>query len=319
MEDKCLLVSSRGIRKSCNLTSINPRSSSSECDLTRGSLNPGGSVYICTDALENFISFVLPKITFPFYLYTGDSDTELSDKTLDKISVRSLLESGKIRKWFAQNNSSTCELIESIPIGLDYHTVTKFPNPWESNSASPQEQEYQLLVTSMNSQKFKDRRPLILCDALLNINSEDRVICQNIISPKLGIRPFSRLSRNALWREYSKYMFVLSPEGRGLDCHRTWEAIALGCVPIVKKSALSRLFEDLPVLEVEDWSLVTGELLEKQIDLFSAFFKQTHLIDIFKKIRLQNWVKTNTSQTVYPDNDKDPRDLPRNHFPGESP
>ena len=41
-----------------------------------------------------------------------------------------------------------------------------------------------------------------------------------------------------------------------MDCHRTWEALLLGCIPIVKRNALSPLFDDLPVMVVDDWSTV---------------------------------------------------------------
>jgi hypothetical protein len=56
--------------------------------------------------------------------------------------------------------------------------------------------------------------------------------------------------------------FVVSPHGNGLDCHRTWEALYLGVIPIVKTSSLDQLYEDLPVLIVDDWSDVTREFLE---------------------------------------------------------
>jgi len=48
--------------------------------------------------------------------------------------------------------------------------------------------------------------------------------------------------------------FVLSPPGNGADCHRTWEAIYLGAVPIVLKKYWPFSHLDLPVLVVEDWS-----------------------------------------------------------------
>lgn len=40
------------------------------------------------------------------------------------------------------------------------------------------------------------------------------------------------LNRAELWRRHGRYSFVISPPGHGLDCHRTWEALALGCIPI---------------------------------------------------------------------------------------
>jgi len=52
----------------------------------------------------------------------------------------------------------------------------------------------------------------------------------------------------------SNSAFVLSPPGNGADCHRTWEAIYLGAIPIVLKKYWPFGDLDLPVLAVEDWS-----------------------------------------------------------------
>ena len=62
--------------------------------------------------------------------------------------------------------------------------------------------------------------------------------------------------------------FCLSPHGNGLDCHRTWEAIALGCIPVVKTSPLDRLFSGLPVLIVNSWSDLNESLLSETVDRF---------------------------------------------------
>jgi hypothetical protein len=51
----------------------------------------------------------------------------------------------------------------------------------------------------------------------------------------------------------SNSAFVLSPPGNGADCHRTWEAIYLGAIPIVLKKYWPFDHLDLPVLAVEDW------------------------------------------------------------------
>ena len=68
-------------------------------------------------------------------------------------------------------------------------------------------------------------------------------------------------------REYlmtlGQHRFVLSPRGNGLDAHRTWEALLVGTIPIVRSSALNPLYERLPVLIVRDWSDVTPALLRR--------------------------------------------------------
>ena len=64
--------------------------------------------------------------------------------------------------------------------------------------------------------------------------------------------------------------FVLSPAGYGPDCYRTWEALLVGSIPIVKKSQLDPLFEGLPVLIVDSWSDITEEFLHKKYEEITA-------------------------------------------------
>ena len=55
-------------------------------------------------------------------------------------------------------------------------------------------------------------------------------------------------------RAVSESFFVISPPGNGIDCHRTWEAIALGAVPVVKTGTLAKsLINYLPIHEVDNW------------------------------------------------------------------
>ena len=32
---------------------------------------------------------------------------------------------------------------------------------------------------------------------------------------------------------YARAQFVLSPRGNGVDCHRTWDVLAVGAIPVV--------------------------------------------------------------------------------------
>lgn len=62
----------------------------------------------------------------------------------------------------------------------------------------------------------------------------------------------------------SKYKFIISPKGAGIDCHRTWESIILGCIPIVKSSSINEIYKNLPILVIENWSDLNIELLDKK-------------------------------------------------------
>jgi hypothetical protein len=79
----------------------------------------------------------------------------------------------------------------------------------------------------------------------------------------------------------SYHKFVISPPGNGIDCHRTWESLYLGCIPIVIKNKIYDEFYDLPIIQVNDYSEVTNELL----NLYNNFnFKNEKLyIPYWKK------------------------------------
>jgi len=62
--------------------------------------------------------------------------------------------------------------------------------------------------------------------------------------------------------------FVISPEGNGLDCHRTWEALYAGRIPIIKRNHHTYMYEDLPVLIIDSWDQITKELLLRTLSDF---------------------------------------------------
>jgi hypothetical protein len=62
----------------------------------------------------------------------------------------------------------------------------------------------------------------------------------------------------------SQYKFILSPPGAGEDCHRTWEALYVGVIPIVLESSISELYKELPIVSVKNWNDISGEFLEKE-------------------------------------------------------
>src|SRR5262249_26229367 len=71
------------------------------------------------------------------------------------------------------------------------------------------------------------------------------------------------LPRGEMWHRRGQYAAVLSPHGSGLDCHRTWEALALGHLVVVPSSSLDPLFEGLSVVTVPDWDQVSAEHLAR--------------------------------------------------------
>jgi hypothetical protein len=58
----------------------------------------------------------------------------------------------------------------------------------------------------------------------------------------------------------------LCPDGNGIDCHRNWEMLYLGVVPIIEKSFFhKKIYQDLPVLIVEDFKSLSKDFLYENI------------------------------------------------------
>lgn len=293
MENLCYFVNSRGILKSCNFHSKNPKSS---CNNDTGylfemltNMFDGMSIYVCSDLLNFFVNNILPKINKMFVLVSGDSDLCVPKEILNSQQFNTLINSHFLIKWFLQNTQvqNNPKMIQ-LPIGLDYHTISNEPrHGWKlpNESHLPGAQEHVLVSIKEKSQPFYERIPKIYVNFSKNNDRfGDRENSVKNISTELMVINDIFTKRTENWNIMSTYAFILSPFGNGMDCHRTWEALCLGCIPIIKAPNFRKMFENLPVLIVENWSEVNNELLLKTIDEF----KQRTFN--YEKLSLKYWI-----------------------------
>ena len=297
MEADCKYVSSRGLLKSCDIRPTSLVSGVSRCmNMRVVNRNHKGHplLYICNAALAHFISALLPKITYKFILLTGDSDTTVPGDILSRKQYLEFVADPRLVKWYCQNWVGIHPKVFGLPIGLDYHTLAtptrQGQRHWWGASASPAIQERLLLRVAGNAPSLLARRPICYSTSHHSPTERcryrsDRVAAERSIPSELVFYEPKRIKRLRTWVNQSKYAFVTSPHGNGLDCHRTWEALCLGCIPVVKRSPICRLFEDLPVLVVESWGDVTKALLDSTVVEFSS---RSFDID---KLTLNYWVK----------------------------
>jgi hypothetical protein len=60
------------------------------------------------------------------------------------------------------------------------------------------------------------------------------------------------------------YKFIISPEGNGIDCHRHYEALMAGCIPIMEDHpGIREKYKGCPILYTKDYSEITPDYLEK--------------------------------------------------------
>jgi len=247
-------------------------------------LYSGCVIHVCTQALPNFVKRVLPSISVPFKLLTNNSDKTLPSDYSAECST--ILKHPLLIKWFSQNWETDNEKVEQIPIGLDYHSLK--PSGTPKFSWSPPEvhrwgwgikkraieQERDLLSLKYSSPDFSQRQikayanfQFLMWTRYGKIDRKDAI---EKVSKHLVFYEPVKTTRDVCWRNMVSCAFVLSPQGNGLDCHRTWEALCLGSIPIVKSSGINTLFDDLPVWVVQDWTEVTEENMRKIIENFRS-------------------------------------------------
>ena len=87
------------------------------------------------------------------------------------------------------------------------------------------------------------------------------------------------------------YMFVICPEGNGIDTHRMWEALYLRTIPIIKKNMISNFIKKakIPVLILNKWSDLS-KFDEKQLRKFyfskKKLFNNRYLFQDYWKKRI---------------------------------
>ena len=188
--------------------------------------------------------------------------------------------------WFSQNCVREHPKLHRIPIGIDYHTMSRNATSW-GPQMDPLDQE--ALLKELNKVHFSQRNLKCYGNFHFSLGHRyakiDRVDALKNIPKELIDYEEKHCERKETWEKMATYAFVPSPHGNGLDCHRTWEALALGCIVIVRTSPIDSLYEDLPVWIVEEWSDITAESMRKTLE---AFRRKTFDMS---KLELSYWMK----------------------------
>ncbi len=195
----------------------------------------GSIVFLGTSRMEEFLKRILPALKAPIVLLSHQEDLNV-----DK-DFASLAEDPKIGHWFAKNALLEHPKITPLPIGLE--------DRWRHNNGA--------LGDFRRFSGNRPRRPRVALAFTLGTNVERRVPCYLGLSRSGVTTELPQPLNSSMYRRLVRdYMFVASPPGNGADCHRTWETMYLGGVPIVEDNAMHRYFKGLglPMLIVKDWS-----------------------------------------------------------------
>ena len=208
-------------------------------------LNPGDSlpekiftarsIFIYTHALPLFFERVFPSLTKPITLLSHNSDHGVDNNYLE------YLNSDKINKWFCQNRLTNHPKLFSLPIGIANSC-------WDWGDSK--------IMDEVINEGYIDSNPYFIYANFSKgdgLRYERRKDCYDILSEN-GIIMQESTDYKSYLQELKKHKFCLSPEGNGIDCYRTWEALYMRTIPICKRSVMVEEFaKTFPIYIVDDW------------------------------------------------------------------
>jgi len=184
----------------------------------------------------------------PCTLITGNSDYSITDDIVSHAPEC-------ITRWYAQNADTTDLKVNGIPLGIENSedcTLEGHGAGWEHAK-----EKVKLLK---NSPEVSPRSKIYANFSLSTHPSRKEVqkVCQALDYVTSQVSTDHAEINNKSYSQYvndiQSHEMVVCPRGNGIDCHRVWEVLYLGRVPIVKRESAMRYFEELPILFIDDWS-----------------------------------------------------------------
>ena len=178
-----------------------------------------------------------------------------------------------LRKIYCQNLNlhgldNFSEKLNHLPIGHCFHNFFENLNLIEKKikDASLNHKENKLLIPYHNT------------------TNQSRAQEINLLKSKTFCRHAKKSDYLPYLENLSRYRFALSLHGAGADCHRHWEILSVGSIPLIKSSFLDPLFDDLPVILYKDISEITESYLSVQYERIKP------LLNNRKKLYRKFWI-----------------------------
>jgi len=167
-------------------------------------------------------------------LILGNSDRDFTGPLLNLPA--------SVVRVFRQNSTYFDEVHQFLPIGIENIRLGQngqrklFASRYVTNIKQPR------VLVGPFSPTHKER------NFLISLN-EDLKGPHHVLRGRISPKNYAKVS--------SRFAYVSSPRGNGLDTHRFWEALYRGSYPVVLKTSWSVMIESIgiPVIQVNQWSI----------------------------------------------------------------
>lgn len=195
-------------------------------------------IYVCSKQLSKLYG-VIDCFKNPFVLISHNEDENIDEKFL------TLVDNSKIIKLYCQNPIINHEKIHFLPIGIAN-------SHWPHGNVD--------IIRKILTEPYSSGRISHTDDVndiyfffTINTNQAVRADCCNKLLGK-GLRWDRARDYEDYLRTLRDHKYAICPEGNGVDCHRLWECILLGVIPIIKNGAFSQILKEYyKIVILDDW------------------------------------------------------------------
>lgn len=228
---------------------------------------------IKTDLILGYVN-ELKNITGKFVLITVSND----DHCIPYLNYppsppaeaigKSLLEIPNMVKWFTKNACIVHPKIKPLPIGPKMQWYT---TQFKGEDVTTHYRIFNEFCINPSERLYSGKENLLYINFAQTTGNSLYTPHKNIrhaCLKQLALTGLNEKQPSANFEKYiellSKYKFSVSPPGRGIDTHRSWESLLVGTIPIMLSTPIDSLFDDLPVVIVKSYKEVNKEFLEEK-------------------------------------------------------
>ena len=227
-----------------------------ECCNTQTEVGRHYVLYSETDHYLDAIRYIKENSQSTFVLVTHNSDNPVFGCNIPDNLIH----------WYAQNLCFDHMRVSAIPIGL------------ERDQWYPEKKQKFFDAYPCSSRKLK-----AFCQfSTVTYRKEREPLLKLVLSGQISADYFN--GRNGVeFDQYlnnlTRYKFCLAPRGNGIDTHRIWEALYMGCIPVVRRHTTHKFAEGrLPIYWVEEW-----EDFNPRLDPIGNFHSELLTMEYWRK------------------------------------
>lgn len=215
-------------------------------------IKQGDIIFCKTDILESFFHQI-QDLHCKIVLLTHCSDRSITESLYN-------LKPKCIYSWFSENVDTKQKDLFPVPIGVE-----SFNGFMKSRYMKSHFDVFRDVY--LDRFNFDKKINKLYCNFRLNTNSKREKILESLLgypySYAAKIKPFKEY-----FEELKTYKFIASPRGNGIDCHRTWDALYAGSIPVVEGHFIYDTF-DLPIIQIKNWNELSIDMLHYKAEQLS--------------------------------------------------